>query len=69
MVHYFTADEWPTVQQTLQQAGITNYVRLRMDLTDPSAGWQPTANVDMQVLSSNNNIVIVYGLAKFMVTV
>jgi hypothetical protein len=68
MEHYFTADQWPAVQQALQQAGITDYQRLRMDLTDPSAGWQPVPLVDMQVcagIAQSDSVLIVYGLGRF----
>lgn len=41
MEHIFIPDEWPAVQAALAQAGIQNYRRLRYDLNQPYAGWQP----------------------------
>lgn len=43
MVIYFTPDEWPCVRAALRRSGIEQYQRLRLDLRNPDAGWQPVA--------------------------
>jgi DNA segregation ATPase FtsK/SpoIIIE, S-DNA-T family len=44
MTIYYTPDEWPTVRTALTQSGVTNYQRMRLDLNNPAAGWQPLAD-------------------------
>ncbi len=67
MEYHFTSDQWPAIKAKLEQAGITAYERMRMDLADPEAGWQPVPATDVQVTTgiATSDTLIVYGLAKF----
>ena len=68
MEYYFTSDAWPKVKTMLEQAGIKEYQRLRLDLANPDAGWQPVTTSDMQVregITDSDKTLIVYGLGKF----